>query len=90
MADLTVKDYQRKEYELWALNTVMDDNGKVPYPSRPLLAEWVKGAWDKVKPRDIVRSFVKAGITCPEDYSEQLRAEYNLYPLYPNYPDEEV
>jgi hypothetical protein len=80
-----LNDYHKMCYEYWALDQVMNEDGKIPYPSRSLVATWFSCAWRRIKQKDIVRSFVKAGVTRPDDYESHIRLEYDLDRLYPVY-----
>lgn len=49
---------------------VRNDRGYPDPPSRGLLAQWVKTAWDEVDPESIRSSWKKAGLCLPFDGSE--------------------
>ena len=80
-----VKDYQKKCYEKWGLEQVVDEHGKIPYPTRPLMATWLRCAWDRITSKDIIRFFVKAGVSQPDDYPEQVQHDLSLKDLVPTY-----
>jgi curved DNA-binding protein CbpA len=72
-----IKDFVHEKYDLFALTTPIV-NGRMTPPSRQLLAQWITEAWDSIKPDTIIRSFISAGITEPEDYSWEEREKYKL------------
>ncbi|CAB1113388.1 unnamed protein product [Ectocarpus sp. CCAP 1310/34] len=51
-------------------DAVRNDRGYPEPPSRGLLAQWVKKAWDEVDPESIGSSWRKAGMTLAFDGSE--------------------
>ena len=80
-----VEDYQKKCYEKWGLEQVVDKNGKIPFPTRPLIATWLRCAWDRITSKDIIRYFVKAGVSQSDDYPEQVQHDLSLKDLVPKY-----
>ena len=63
---------------------MVDEHGKIPYSTRPLMATWLRCAWDRITSKDIIRSFVKAGVSQPDD-PEQVQHDLSLKDLVPKY-----
>ncbi len=87
MWNATFKSHLRRSYDVWLSEPSVHEftkGGNLKAPSRSLLCQWVKSAWEALPTESVKKSFLSCAITTSTDGSD----DHEIHCLKPGQPCE--